>query len=533
MAQEVYKQYSEFISSQKTNPDIGITFNNGWSPELELVEESGNVYLKFKQWVGGEGISPSAPADTWDYITPTGFGQVGTAINLRVTAGAGGIYIDEAITPYTAATITKVPYVVYDTATQHIWIWDGTLWYDAGLIDSSGKADKVSGGVIDRIILDDGTGNIKDSTYTIATLIAATASGIGVFTDIVDGLVPAPTTLTGEYYLRHDGTWQVPTGGSGATTLDALSDVSITSLTLNDLLIYGGAGYWNNTTPSNVYMKAVTNRYYRNTTYSADTTLAIPATYPYDVIDVLIGNATPKTLIITLANPSVVASGNLWIKGDCTYGGCIIIIKNASGTTIATYTGRTGLHLFGYNGTAWYLLGEVVLSDRIASSTTTGLVQLATNGDIATGNNITKAVTPAGLVSRVGTTTQTGLTQLSTDLQTLGGVSTTTVITPSNLAAKIPLIQEVIDIGVWDMHTGASISVPHGLTTNYKKIRSITVIIRDDADTVYDVFPTKSDDAYSSITSTTITLTPGTWWADGQHTATVLNRGWITIWRTF
>jgi len=42
-----------------------------------------------------------------------------------------------------------------------------------------------------------------------------------------------------------------------------------------------------------------------------------------------------------------------------------------------------------------------------------------------------------------------------------------------------------INLGDWNMDTTASLSVPHGLGADFKKIRSITVIVRNDADTVY------------------------------------------------
>jgi hypothetical protein len=42
-----------------------------------------------------------------------------------------------------------------------------------------------------------------------------------------------------------------------------------------------------------------------------------------------------------------------------------------------------------------------------------------------------------------------------------------------------------INLGDWNMDSTASISVPHGLGADWKKIRSVTVIVRNDADTDY------------------------------------------------
>ena len=539
MAQEVYKQYSEFISSQKTNPDIGITFNNGWSPELELVEVNGGVYLKFKQWIGGEGDIPSAPPTGWEYITPTGFGEITTAINLRVTAGAGGLYIDEVVATHIGMTPATNPYVVFDEGDSHVWIWDGTIWHDADSIDTSGKADKTGTGAA-TIFVNNGAGNLVDSGTTISQVIANAAASIGVFTDTIDGLVPAPTALTGEYYLRHDGTWQIVSGGGGgATTLDGLTDVILSSPSVNELLRYDGAGIWRNQDVKTTYLNGKTDRYYKNQSYSTTTLLTIPSTYPYDVIDVLIGNPTPQTLTIKLSNPTTVNSATIWIKGTCTYGGCTIVIQNNAGTTLATYTGTTGLHLFGYNGTSWYLVAEVIMPDKLATSTTTGLIQLSTNSEVAIGSNPTKAVTPAGLASLIGTSSTRGIVQLATNNETLIGTNITKVVTPDDLAARVPLIQEVIDIGTWNMGSVSTKSVVHGLGANYKKIRSINIIVRNDNDDTYEPLDTENNggalitNGITSISAVNIDLIASSYWNDGAHDLTVLNRGWITIWRTY
>ena len=104
---------------------------------------------------------------------------------------------------------------------------------------------------------------------------------------------------------------------------------------------------------------------------------------------------------------------------------------------------------------------------------------------------------------------------------------------------------KVVDIGEWDMDTGgdgsATKTVAHGLSTDYKKIRSISVIIRDDNDANYydlDKVTTGSEikeGGVSSIDATNITLAhsgraPGPFDNNVFDTDTSFNRGWVTIW---
>lgn len=42
-----------------------------------------------------------------------------------------------------------------------------------------------------------------------------------------------------------------------------------------------------------------------------------------------------------------------------------------------------------------------------------------------------------------------------------------------------------INLGDWNMDTTATLAVPHGLGADWKKIRSVTIMIRNDADSAY------------------------------------------------
>lgn len=62
---------------------------NGWSPILEIeVVNSTTEVLRLSSWTGGTGNPPSIPTN--NYITATGFGSIGSAINIRGTNGTNG-----------------------------------------------------------------------------------------------------------------------------------------------------------------------------------------------------------------------------------------------------------------------------------------------------------------------------------------------------------------------------------------------------------------------------------------------------------
>jgi hypothetical protein len=108
------------------------------------------------------------------------------------------------------------------------------------------------------------------------------------------------------------------------------------------------------------------------------------------------------------------------------------------------------------------------------------------------------------------------------------------------------LYYKVIEIGDWNMDTAASVYVLHGLSTDYKKIRSVSGIIRDDADTIYSVvgcaattgtsaFPAVYFDGSIGVgagigaTNINISRSGDAGFNGTDYDSTSYNRGWITI----
>jgi hypothetical protein len=96
-------------------------------------------------------------------------------------------------------------------------------------------------------------------------------------------------------------------------------------------------------------------------------------------------------------------------------------------------------------------------------------------------------------------------------------------------------IPKIVDIGDWNMYANETVAVAHGLTLS--KIRSVSVLIRNDADSVYYQIPgvqtayTQVDLIISYINGTNVYLgRAGSGLFDStDFNATSYNRGWIVI----
>lgn len=124
---------------------------------------------------------------------------------------------------------------------------------------------------------------------------------------------------------------------------------------------------------------------------------------------------------------------------------------------------------------------------------------------------------------------------LGTELDVVDGDRLTDKIVQFVTGEKINI--KIIDIGDWNMDTAQTASVNHGIT-DWKKIRDINAIIRNDADDTYYNLGTvvvasgNASGAVSYVSSTIVRLnrtdSPGIF--DGVNfDSTSYNRGWIII----
>ena len=198
-----------------------------------------------------------------DLYAPNGGGGGSTvSINRKVSTGENfaDITIDGVTTQLYA---TDTTYNDYSGATSQA---AGTH----GLVPSAAVAEK------DKFLKGDGSWDTPDAGSDVSvTQILSSGTKLGTITvDNVDtdlyaptpttysdfvgtdgtaagthGLVPAPTASDTNKYLKSDGTWATVSGGGGATDLDDLSDVDITTPSNGQVLKYNSTSQkWENGT---------------------------------------------------------------------------------------------------------------------------------------------------------------------------------------------------------------------------------------------------------------------------------------------
>lgn len=91
----------------------------------------------------------------------------------------------------------------------------------------------------------------------------------------------------------------------------------------------------------------------------------------------------------------------------------------------------------------------------------------------------------------------------------------------------------IVQIGNWDMSdTANDKNVAHGLA-DHKKIRSISVIVRDDSDSLYrDLIGNAASGIIQYVDSSNVvlgTITSGVFDNTNYNNVSAYNRGWVTI----
>lgn len=125
---------------------------------------------------------------------------------------------------------------------------------------------------------------------------------------------------------------------------------------------------------------------------------------------------------------------------------------------------------------------------------------------------------------------------------TSGSTGDKILVRSSNGSVKtLSVIMKEISIGDWNMDIDVTKSVAHGLSsTEWKTIRQVSGIIRDDLDFTYSTLtpsydsPIKNNANIAQISSSNINLIRdgGGVYDSAIYSATSFNRGWITFWYT-
>lgn len=170
------------------------------------------------------------------------------------------------------------------------------------------------------------------------------------------------------------------------------------------------------------------------------------------------------------------------------------------------------------------------LEQKTATNARKGILETATNVEAQAKSSTSHIITPSNLAALGASSVFAGLIQLATNAETITGTITSRAVTPANLAAKdAGLIRKLIDIGDWNMDLTTSVSKAHGLTRT--KIRSVQVLIRNDADSA--CYPFLNDHGSSAInigsTYVEIIRSTGGVFDSSNFDSTSYNRGWILI----
>lgn len=127
----------------------------------------------------------------------------------------------------------------------------------------------------------------------------------------------------------------------------------------------------------------------------------------------------------TAHGDSIVSASNINNKVDNTSAETIAGVKTFSNSPIVpTPSGSTDVANKGYVDS---------FTPATATTTTEGIVELATSAETITGTDTGRVVTPAGLQAKVASDTALGLTEYATTAETIAGTDDTRAVTPAGL----------------------------------------------------------------------------------------------------
>lgn len=246
---------------------------------------------------------------------------------------------------------------------------------------------------------------------------------------------------------------------------------------------------------------------------------------------------------VTTTNAGVVTLSNSVVTNAKVASGAAIAVNKLAALTasLAVVTDSSGF-LTTQAGITPTLLGYLTgLTGNIQAQITAGLVPSLTasrpiisNGSGALTANA--ALTSNTLIKWSGTAFSNSLITDDGSTVTIGGTVNISAGNVVRIDGANQVLTKILNIGDWNMSSTATVNVPHGL--NYKKIRSIVVIVRDDTDVIYDNLARYDAGATGDIdgnytlsgtTNVSLTRKAGGVFATTAYDSTSYNRGFITI----
>ncbi len=182
-----------------------------------------------------------------------------------------------------------------------------------------------------------------------------------------------------------------------------------------------------------------------------------------------------------------------------------------------------------------------------ATESRKGVAEIATTSETNAGTDDERFVTPLKLNGRTATESRTGIAEIATQTEVNAGTDDDRIVTSLKIKTSpevmgvdgsLKLRTKLIDIGDWNMDSTPQVTVAHGIS-DFKKIVSVSVVVRNDADNNY-YSPVGQADATTGLnlgcsidgyTSSNILISriAGGFFDNSSFDSTSYNRGTISV----
>jgi microcystin-dependent protein len=385
---------------------------------------------------------PFAYSETWDFYTPTG----------NLIYGAG--FTIDALTG--SVSVTQLPPPIIGTVTSVV--------AGAGILTAPLAGITVSGQV--KLALYPVTpGAYKNASLNVDQYGKVTVAGTGV-PPIYTGLGNFPISVTGAAPTLNVAIGTATTSQQGATQLvdDLVTQDNTKALTAKQ-------GYTLNQNINSIPIPPVEGQFYAGT---------------FSVV-----SQTMQSVTINGQGKGFVPGGTLPSPGGIAVEGFVTCVDSGSFSPPGgggPYTVKAGDQF--YCGTTQWLYVRRTLDYPYATTTTPGLVQLATQASVIGFTNNTFVCTPFSLANLDATTTELGWVYTASDLETQTLLSPTKAVTPANLNA---LPATLFDRGIVQLNnTTSSTSTTQAATIGSLNAVYVAAILKSQITAVGDIIAGQS-----------------------------------------
>ena len=310
----------------------------------------------------------------------------------------------------------------FDTSTQTLKLYDGTTWVEAGgmvqgitgtapiTVDNTDPLNPIVG-ISTGTTSARGAVQLTDSTSSTSTTTAATPNSVKSAYDLANAALPkAGGTMTGDITFHAGQVFpgvvtSVTAVGGSAISVDNTDPTQPVLSVASASTTSSGVVQLNDTTSSSSTTEALTANQGRVLQTQIDAlivsnNLTFAGTIDASTGDMLTVSTEGSTHGFVIGDPlPSPAAGNSEF----------FVIVTVPGTMTPPGGVATDCHQGDWwlsDGTDWNFL-DVGYNAPYATTTTPGIVQLATDAEVQAGSNLDHAVTPAGLQSKVSNSTST------------------------------------------------------------------------------------------------------------------------------